>query len=64
LCLRNPWGAGESTLDWSDSSLKWKEYSEIAKEVNFTADNDGKFWIEWSDFLNIFDEVQIACKSL
>jgi len=63
LCIRNPWGAGESTLDWSDSSSKWEEYSEIAKEVNFTADNDGKFWIEWSDFLNIFDEVQIACKS-
>lgn len=64
ICIRNPWGRVESTLDWSDNSRKWEEHIDIAKEVNFTIDDDGKFWVSWEDFLNIFDEVQIACKSL
>jgi len=64
LKIRNPWSTGECNLDWSDNSLKWKEHPDIAQEVKFTSENDGTFWISWQNFLDIFDEVQIACKSL
>lgn len=64
LCLRNPWSRGESNLDWSDRSLKWKEFPDIAKDLQYTNDNDGKFWITWEDFCKIFDEVEIACVSM
>ena len=62
--IRNPWSVGECNLNWSDNSLKWKEHPDIAQEVNFTSENDGTFWISWQNFLDIFDEVQIACKSI
>lgn len=64
VCLRNPWSRGESNLDWSDKSLKWTEFPDIAKDLKYTNDNDGKFWITWEDFSKIFDEVEIACVSM
>ena len=63
--LRNPWGnSHESLLDWCDSSKKWKEYPQIAKKVNWSSDADGLFWICWSDFIRIFDDIQIAAKTM
>lgn len=63
--LRNPWGnSHESRLDWCDSSPKWKKYPEIAKKVNWSSDADGLFWMCWSDFMRIFDDIQIAAKTI
>ena len=63
--LRNPWGnSHESLLDWCDSSSKWKEHPEIAKKLNWTSDADGLFWISWKDFIQIFDDIQIAAKTM
>ena len=62
--LRNPWGKGEWTGDWSDASSLWTtrmrnlcDFS--AKDVN----DDGIFWMEWSDFCDEFEDIYI-CKKL
>ena len=42
--LRNPWGSGEWTGDWSDNSEKWTD--ELKEKVGFTNADDGIFFIE------------------
>ena len=52
LQMRNPWGEGEWTGDWSDDSKLWKRYPAIAKAVNFHPNpSDGLFWISFKDFV-------------
>ena len=57
--LRNPWGQFEWKGAWSDNSSKWND--RIRKEVGFTNEKDGKFWMEWSDFGRYFPYASI-CK--
>merc|ERR1712151_529221 len=33
--IRNPWGGGEWTGDWSDNSDMWKEHSRVKSSLNF-----------------------------
>lgn len=49
LKLRNPWGSGEWTGDWSDKSELWTP--ELKKKVGFVDGNDGIFFIELEDYL-------------
>eukprot|EP00494_Astrolonche_serrata_P023274 UN23532 len=47
--LRNPWGKGEWTGDWSDSSKLWTP--ELKRQVNLNTNaKDGIFWMSWADF--------------
>jgi hypothetical protein len=50
--LRNPWGNGEYTGDWSDSSKKWT--SELKKKYNFVKKDDGDFYMAYEDFLKYY----------
>ena len=51
--LRNPWGNGEWSGDWCDSSRKWT--SELKKECDFDrAKNDGSFWMSYNDYLKYY----------
>ena len=62
--VRNPWGKKqEYSGDWCDSSEKWTEYPEVAKEVNFKPRVDGIFWMTIQDFCTYFTLVQVLKKS-
>ena len=51
--LRNPWGNGEWSGDWCDSSRKWT--SELKKECGYDrAKNDGSFWMSYNDYLRYY----------
>eukprot|EP01084_Bolivina_argentea_P151301 264109_1 len=61
LNLRNPWGSFEWNGKWSDNDIDtWTKHKNIAEKVNFISANDGSFWIEWSDFLKIYDVIEIC----
>lgn len=49
--VRNPWGTGEWTGDWSDTSSLWTD--SIKKKLGIKSlsfKNDGAFWMDWQDF--------------
>ena len=64
--VRNPWGdQQEWTGAWSDSSPEWKELSKSDREsFGLTVDTDGEWWMEWKDFVDNFDEVEICHPSI
>jgi len=58
--LRNPWGCGEWEGKWSDNDKSWTpEYREF---FNFKegANDDGLFYMEYSDFCKYFEEIYIC----
>eukprot|EP01084_Bolivina_argentea_P252402 423645_1 len=63
LYLRNPWGDFEWNGDWSDNSDLWQKYPKIAKKLNFNNKEDGLFWIEYTDFIRLFNVIQICDRS-
>lgn len=49
--IRNPWGSGEWTGDWSDNSSLWTD--SIKSKLGIKAHSfktDGAFWMDWNDF--------------
>ncbi|XP_058832902.1 calpain-B-like [Topomyia yanbarensis] len=60
--LRNPWGDGvEWNGAWSDRSKEWDAIPKAQrKAIGLTIDNDGEFWMNFSDFLRYFDRVEIC----
>ena len=50
--LRNPWGNGEYSGDWSDSSKKWTE--ELKKKYGLIKKNDGDFYMSYDDYLKYY----------
>jgi len=61
LQIRNPWGHGEWTGDWSDFSPKWTQTAK--QEFGITEDldpDDGAFWMCWEDFLNYFTTLTVC----
>ena len=52
IALRNPWGQSEWKGKFSDNDTEgWKENSRIAKTLKHVAEDDGLFWMEYTDFL-------------
>jgi len=58
IMIRNPWGQGEWTGDWSDNSSKWTPA--IKKQLNWQPRDDGTFWMCLDDFCNYFTDVTIC----
>ncbi|KAG5188253.1 hypothetical protein JKP88DRAFT_287573 [Tribonema minus] len=57
--LRNPWGEGECTGDWSDASGMLTD--EICKELKHVIDDeDGTFWMSAEDYKDNFTEWRVA----
>jgi hypothetical protein len=54
LHIRNPWGQKEWNGAWSDKSSKWTP--QLKKELNHLDEDDGAFYMEYSDFLRQFSE--------
>jgi len=57
--LRNPWGKTEWKGDWSDESSKWND--ELKKELGWSKNDDGEFWMEVSDFVRFFGYLHVLC---
>jgi len=58
LKLRNPWGTGEWTGDWSDDSDKWT--AETRKLVDFTEADDGIFHMCFDDYVKNYVTTSIC----
>lgn len=48
--IRNPWGQGEWTGDWSDTSSLWTDKIKGELGITHSFKTDGAFWMDWSDF--------------
>eukprot|EP00928_Gymnodinium_smaydae_P016817 TRINITY_DN16367_c0_g1_i1.p1 TRINITY_DN16367_c0_g1~~TRINITY_DN16367_c0_g1_i1.p1 ORF type:complete len:749 (+),score=208.04 TRINITY_DN16367_c0_g1_i1:95-2341(+) len=48
--IRNPWGDGEWTGPWSDSSPLWEKYPYVKKTLGHEKTDDGSFYMQWEDF--------------
>lgn len=57
--LRNPWGEGEWSGEWSDSSDKWTK--QLKEECQVSTAEDGKFWMNLKDFMTYYEVCNI-CK--
>jgi len=59
LQLRNPWGMREWKGDWADNDTMWDDYPTVKTQLMGTAgfQDDGKFWISWSDFKEQYNQV-------
>ena len=67
LKIRNPWGKGEWSGEWSSGSSKWDEHQEVEQamradpDIAFNRDaNDGEFWMILEDFVRLFDTMHVC----
>ncbi|XP_046375985.1 calpain-B-like isoform X5 [Haliotis rufescens] len=60
--IRNPWGnEAEWNGAWSDQSQEWSLISpEEKEEMGLTFDDDGEFWMAFSDFKENFTKLEIC----
>jgi calpain-15 len=56
--LRNPWGSGEWTGDYSDSSSKWTP--SLKQQLGWSNKDDGIFFMPVRDFINEFETAAIC----
>ncbi|KAJ8605867.1 hypothetical protein CTAYLR_000562 [Chrysophaeum taylorii] len=64
LKLRNPWGSFEWDGKWSDGSSEWKDRPDVARAFHYyKADDDGTFFMEWSDFCARFDSIDVCVRT-
>lgn len=60
LRLRNPWGDGSGWSGaWSDQSEHWTEERK-AEVPEYSAENDGTFWISMEDFYSYWYRVELC----
>ena len=67
ICLRNPHGRNEWKGPWSDQSDEWEKHPEVAADLQTDPekfDKDGIFWMDFQDFLKVFDGIGVMAKSL
>jgi hypothetical protein len=57
--IRNPWGKGEWTGDWSDKSPKWT--TRLRNHVGWhETKDDGIFWMDLNDYVTEFDSIYVC----
>lgn len=61
--LRNPWGTFEWSGDWSDKSPLWDQNPKVKRALDFTAGDDGCFWMEFKDFCAYYKCLDFCCRS-
>ncbi len=47
----NRWGKGEWNGAWSDKDAMWDKHPDMKKKAGWKDEDDGIFFIEWTDFL-------------
>lgn len=55
--LRNPWGKGEWSGAWSDSSMLWTDEARAVAQL--VQANDGIFWVCLADFCTYFESFSV-----
>ncbi|THD23657.1 Calpain-2 catalytic subunit [Fasciola hepatica] len=60
--LRNPWGNDREWYGpWSDGSAEWKSIpSSERKRIGLVFENDGEFWMSFSDFIRYFSRLEFC----
>ena len=71
--LRNPWGAGEWKGDWGDDWIianansklrninsEQKRKLDVDNLLKGTDDEDGMFWMAWTDFVREFEALTVC----
>ncbi|XP_056136857.1 calpain-9 [Lampris incognitus] len=59
--IRNPWGQVEWNGPWSDKSREWDLVDRAEKmRILQNSTDDGEFWMEFEDFKNNYDKVEIC----
>lgn len=56
--VRIPWSSERFTGKWSDSDSRWTDAWK--KEVNLNSVNDGKFWMDFDEYLSLFYATGVA----
>lgn len=63
--LRNPWGEFEWKGKWSDDDDMWNKHPKVAGALRPERDlKDGTFWMEFSDFLQHFDNIDVCDRTV
>ena len=61
ICLKNPWGQTECEgLKFNDDSSIWWKYPGLRERLHQEHLDDGKFWMEFSKFKEIYDDISIS----
>ena len=60
--VRNPWGEHEWNGEYSDKSPMWTPA--LKEEVGFEDEEDGSFFMLWSDFVQWFEAVEVCDPTL
>ncbi|XP_025733401.1 calpain-2 catalytic subunit [Callorhinus ursinus] len=58
--IRNPWGEVEWTGKWSDGCPNWSTVDPAARERLTQRQEDGEFWMSFSDFLRHYSRLEIC----
>ncbi|XP_042341093.1 calpain-9 [Plectropomus leopardus] len=58
--IRNPWGQVEWNGPWSDKSRNWDSVDAAQKNRILQKSDDGEFWMEFEDFKQNYDKVEIC----
>jgi len=63
--VRNPWGnEREWNGAWSDESNEWKLLSDSEKKaMELSYDDDGEFWMSFSDFCSQYTKIEVCMLS-
>ncbi|CAJ1443115.1 unnamed protein product [Effrenium voratum] len=62
--IRNPWGRGEWSGDWSDKSKTWAEHPAVKKALEFEDVDDGAFWMSWKDFIENWSRIGVVDRTV
>lgn len=59
--LRNIWGSKTWRGAWAEDSKEWIRFPDVHRHV-FRREHKsaGRFWMSWTDFCEIFDEVEVC----
>uniref|UniRef100_A0A8C2IPA1 Calpain-1 catalytic subunit n=1 Tax=Cyprinus carpio TaxID=7962 RepID=A0A8C2IPA1_CYPCA len=60
LRIRNPWGEVEWMGPWSDESREWREIDPSLRSRLHNCQEDGEFWMSFSDFMREFSRLEIC----
>ncbi|XP_045733632.1 calpain-2 catalytic subunit isoform X1 [Mirounga angustirostris] len=58
--IRNPWGEVEWTGKWSDGCPNWNTVDPEVRERLTQRQEDGEFWMSFSDFLRHYSRLEIC----
>eukprot|EP00928_Gymnodinium_smaydae_P064756 TRINITY_DN48022_c0_g1_i1.p1 TRINITY_DN48022_c0_g1~~TRINITY_DN48022_c0_g1_i1.p1 ORF type:complete len:490 (-),score=64.70 TRINITY_DN48022_c0_g1_i1:262-1731(-) len=62
--IRNPWGEGEWTGDWSDDCNLWSQNPKVKSACKHENSDDGSFWMCWEDFVKHWERIGVCDRTI